>query len=181
MSATDQPQTPPSADPQPPAPEAAAVEAPAVEEEEQADEAAPAAPSLEAQLVEISGEADAPAALARFRSLVTAAREAEAAERRSLVADLISLGAETPATAWANGAPTSRLAAEPLPELRARVAALRSRPVASASVSAPPAGQTSGEEQLTDFERADAAKIQDPVARARFVAGRLARKNKHHG
>lgn len=32
--------------------------------------------------------------------------------------------------------------------------------------------------QLTDYERADAAKIKDPVARARFVAGRLARRAK---
>lgn len=32
--------------------------------------------------------------------------------------------------------------------------------------------------QLTDYERADAAKIKDPVARARFVVARLARRAK---
>jgi phage I-like protein len=105
----------------------------------------------------------------------------ETAERRSLVTELISLGAETPATAWSNNAPTARLAAEPLPELRSRVAALRSVPrPTSAGHTAPPAGSGApqGEEALEDYERADAAKIKDPEARARFVAKRLARKQK---
>ena len=106
----------------------------------------------------------------------------ETAERRSLVTELVALNAETPATAWSNGAPVARLAAEPLPELRSRVAALRSVPRASVGHAAPHAGAGPvGEEALTDFERADAAKIKDPEARARFVAKRLARKNKDHG
>lgn len=106
--------------------------------------------------------------------------KADASERRSLITELVALGAETPATAWANGAPTARLAAEPLPELRERVAALRAAKPAAAP-HPPVTGAGLGEEALEDYERADAAKISDPAARARFVAKRLARKNKDHG
>lgn len=103
----------------------------------------------------------------------------QAAERRSLVTELIALGAETPATAWSNNAPVARLAAESLDDMRSRVAALRSVPRPSAVAhSAPPAGGSLGEDALEDFERKDAAKIKDPEARARFVASRLARKQK---
>lgn len=103
----------------------------------------------------------------------------ESAERRSLVTELVSLGAETPATAWSKDAPVARLTAEPLDDLRSRVAALRSVPRPSAvGHTAPPAGSGQGEDALEDFERKDAAKIKDPVARARFVASRLARKQK---
>jgi ClpP class serine protease len=103
--------------------------------------------------------------------------KAEASERRSLITQLVALGAETPATAFADGAPVARLAAEPLAELRTRVAAL-SAGKSDATPKPPVTGAGTGEEQLTDFERRDAAKIEDPAARARFVAGRLARKQK---
>lgn len=103
----------------------------------------------------------------------------EGAERRSLVTELVALGAETPATAWNKDAPVARLAAEPLADLRSRVAVLRSVPrPTSAGHTAPPAGGSLGEDALEDFERKDAAKIKDPEARARFVASRLARKQK---
>lgn len=96
----------------------------------------------------------------------------ETAERRALVSDLVALGAETPATVAED-----HVSASPLPKLRARVAALRAtRPVASAPLQ-PPAS-AAGEDALSDFERRDAAKIKDPDARARFVAARLARKQK---
>lgn len=102
----------------------------------------------------------------------------ETAERRSLVTALVELGAETPATAWKDNAPTARLASEPLSDMRERVAALRLRKPA-AGYTPPPAGAGAvGEDALEDFERADAAKIKDPDARARFVASRLARKQK---
>jgi hypothetical protein len=111
------------------------------------------------------------AELEKFRS-EQAARET--AERRSLVTELVALGAETPATVE-----RSSLAAEPLDELRSRVAALRSMPRASAGHTPPAAGAGAlGEEALEDFERRDAAKIKDLDARARFVASRLARKQK---
>jgi ClpP class serine protease len=108
--------------------------------------------------------------------------ERETAERRSLVTALVELGAETPATAWSKDAPVARLAVEPLADLRSRVAALRLRKPAADHMP-PPAGSGMGEEALEDLERADAAKIKDPDARARFVASRLARKQKaqNHG
>lgn len=52
----------------------------------------------------------------------------EAGERRTLVAELVKLGVELPATAWADdkaAKPSRRLAAEPLSELRERVATWR--------------------------------------------------------
>jgi ClpP class serine protease len=117
-------------------------------------------------------EADA-AELAAFRA-DKAARET--AERRDLITQLVSLGAETPATAFANGAPVARLASEPLADMRTRVAALSAgKPVA---LTPPVTAAGTGEEALEDFERRDAAKIKDPEARARFVASRLARKQK---
>jgi len=92
----------------------------------------------------------------------------ESAERRSLVTELVTLGAEVPATAWSNGAPTARLAGEPLDELRTRVAALRSVPRASAGHTPPPAG-ASDVEGLSEAEAKHAEKISDPVARNKFV------------
>ena len=55
----------------------------------------------------------------------------EAAERRALVGELVKLGAEIPATAWANldaTTPVKRLADEPLVSLRDRVAKLSAVP-----------------------------------------------------
>lgn len=147
---------------------------------------APASPSLDASAP--VPEANAVVAV-EMPSALTAAERAElaqlradrdardATELRSLVTELVALGAETPATAFANGVPVPRLASEGLPALRERVAALRARPVASAPVR-PPVAAGDGEEALEDFERRDAAKIKDPDARARFVASRLARKQK---
>jgi phage I-like protein len=149
----------------PPAPAAQAELPPAAEAPP-----APAAASADAGL-----SAEERAELEAFR---TARNAQETAERRSLVTELIALNAETPATAWANGAPVARLASEPIAELRSRVAAIRSVPRASAGHTPPPAGGAQSEEELTDFERKDAAKIKDPEARARFVASRLARKQK---
>lgn len=59
----------------------------------------------------------------------------ESSERRGLVSSLVKLGAELPATAWADQAgtePVKRLADEPIDELRARVAKLQAaKPAAS--------------------------------------------------
>jgi ClpP class serine protease len=143
-----------------------------------APEAAAPAPLDIPVTVDLSSIADAERAeLATLR----AERDARtAADRRSLVTDLVALGAETPATAWKDGAPVARLASEPLDDLRGRVAALRAvkGPAAAAAVTPPASGAGLGEDDLQDFERADAAKIKDPAARARFVAGRLAKKQK---
>jgi hypothetical protein len=75
----------------------------------------------------------------------------EATERRSLVASLVKLGVELPATAWKDSTakvPCKRLLAEPIAELRARVATFaRARPGvltsgATTSGVVPPAGGT---------------------------------------
>lgn len=68
------------------------------------------------------------------------ARNLEVAERAGLVADLVKLGAEVPATAFADPlaekpAICARLASEPIASLRARVAALKA--AAGTAVRAP--------------------------------------------
>ena len=159
-------------------PEAAPESKPAEAEPEQpGDEQEPDAAPTPAASAKPS-VANAPrlvtaAEYAEFQELRADRVAREAAERRSLITALVELGAETPATIE-----RSSLAAEPLKDLRKRVAALRSVPRASAGHAPPPAGSGLGEDALEDFERADAAKIKDPAARARFVASRLARKQK---
>lgn len=110
-----------------------------------------------------AGDASAMAALARALgtdvggvvSAVTQLRERvdaqerreaviELGARRDLVAELVKLGVEIPATAWsgdpAQRQPCKRLMAEPIAELRARVEQLRAaRPVAPQN--APPDGR----------------------------------------
>jgi hypothetical protein len=159
-----------------PAPEVVA-EAPAAEEPAPAPapEAQPSA--LESELRSITGASDNAGALAVVRSLLTARDNAVAAERRSLIASLVELGAETPATAWRSNAPVERLASEPLESLRSRVASLRgARPTAPAVN--PPATGEGAYSDLTDLERAEAEKIKDPEARSRFVAIRRERHNR---
>lgn len=65
----------------------------------------------------------------------------ESGERRKLVGELVKLGAETPATAWADDdakAPCKRLVDEPIVELRARVAKLAKAKGASPVTPRPP-------------------------------------------
>lgn len=137
------------------------------------------APVVEAALdIPIVIDVDAFAAeRAELAALRADKAKREGAELRGLVTDLVALNAETPATAWIDGAPAPRLASEGLDSLRARVDALRNaRPAATAAVQPPAVAD--GLDALEDFERRDAAKIKDPDARARFVASRLARKQK---
>jgi hypothetical protein len=73
------------------------------------------------------------AALAKLTATVKALEdsraESEQVERVALVAELVVIGAETPATAWAGDAakrqPVARLSAEPLKDLKARVEMLK--------------------------------------------------------
>lgn len=86
-----------------------------------------------------------------------AEREArELAERRSLVARLVQLGVETPATAWSGNAedqmPCKRLAGEPLVDLRKRVSDMAA--VRGATPPTPPARVLPGVETLTAAELA---------------------------
>jgi hypothetical protein len=118
----------------------------------------------------------------------------EDSERRGLVAELVTLGIDTPATAWedveAKGdarKPCARLAAEPLADLRKRVSLIktsrgaRMTPVAGGH--APPAPATAGgepgkltEADLSPEELSKANEITDPKKRARFVELRLSRR-----
>lgn len=68
----------------------------------------------------------------------------DAVERRALVARLVKINVETPATAWADAtatAPSKRLADEPIASLRSRVATLESTLPKPAQI-APPSGAT---------------------------------------
>ncbi len=89
------------------------------------------------------------AAVARDRAVL------ELTERKALVASLVKIGAETPATSGlATGTLAPRLVSEPIAELRARVAAMTAaRPAARV---APPAG-TDDDADLSPAERAKCA------------------------
>jgi ClpP class serine protease len=135
---------------------------------------APAAvPAVEAALdIPVVVDLDAFAAeRAELAALRADKAKREGVELRGLVTDLVALNAETPATAWIDGAPAPRLAAEGLASLRARVDALRAvrsaNPVASAPV-APPAVVAS--DDLTPIEAHQASQIKDAAHRDRFVA-----------
>lgn len=115
-----------------PAPEPAAADEP-VEEEKQAA----------LSIRQLAGKATLSSALSIIESWRNAAAEqgkfeatrkaAESVERNQLVAELVQLGVETPATAWKKSAagvpdvssPVSRLAGEPIEELRDRVEHMR--------------------------------------------------------
>ena len=124
-----------------PVEEAVDPEAPAKEDLEE-DEKAGEAMAATARLLRLSGRSTLSASLddvatwkAAFveleasRAKLRAEQEKlEAGERRTLVAELVKLGVELPAMAWADdkaAKPSKRLAAEPLQELRERVATWR--------------------------------------------------------
>jgi hypothetical protein len=118
----------------------------------------------------------------------------EASERRGLVAELVTLGVEVPATAWEDAdakgderKPSARLAGEPIADLRKRVSLIktsrgaRMTPVAGGHT--PPAPATAGgepgkltEADLSPEELSKANEITDPKKRAKFVELRLSRR-----
>jgi phage I-like protein len=80
----------------------------------------------------------------QMQSAVATLSQTEAEERKTLVGKLVKLGAETPATAWKDGAPCARLTAEPIADLRLRVVELsKAKPAARAHVT-PPNGAGAG-------------------------------------
>ncbi len=119
---------PPPADDTAAAAETPAPPAPAPGEEEKA-----ASIAASAELLRITGAANPGEALTRIAAMFTSVQTLEAdrlaldlTERRGLIADLVTAGAETPATAWDGvdkdkRVPVKRLADEPIAELRARV------------------------------------------------------------
>lgn len=140
-------------------------------EDDRPDPAAEEYSALFAQLRTVAGVATPAEAVQVFGAMIARERAAELAARRIAITELVSLGAETPATAWANDAPVARLASEPLAALQARVVVLRAaRPEGSRHV--PPATAPGGAEGLTEIETRTADKIKDPAHRSAFVAAR---------
>lgn len=108
-------------------------------------------------------------------ALVLSRAADERNERLDLVGQLVKLGAELPATAWANAdkrVPDPMYAAMPIAALRARVAAFAAAP--RPAPIAPPRGVDGDVAALSDSDRARAAKMTDTNVRERFVAARLA-------
>lgn len=153
----------------------AEVEAPPAADpvEESADPPAPSDEPLEQ--ARAAGTPDELATLRAEVAALSAERDArDLDERRGLVARLVVLGAETPATAWSGDAarrqPCERLAREPLGSLRARVAALAAARPANAQHEPP----VSGSAALSSYEERLAAGM-TPVQRERFLALRATR------
>lgn len=136
-------------------------------------------------LTGVSDPGEAIAEMARRSALAVGVEEREAAvardravleltERKALVASLVKVGAETPATSGlASGTLVPRLMAEPIAELRARVAAMTAaRPVARV---VPPTDDSL--DGLSERERAMCAEMKiDPALYASDKAARAARK-----
>ena len=143
------------------------------------DEAEAMARAL-SSLLKVQGAAEVVAAVKALSADVAAlklSRDAdEHNERVQLVGELVKLGAELPATAWADAdkrVPVDVLRTMPMPALRARVEAFRKAPRAFAAT--PPAQGATGIAALSDEDRARAEQIKDPAARERFIVARLAR------
>jgi hypothetical protein len=147
------------------------AEAPAPEEQQAA-----------AAILHLSGKASLASSLPIVKAWQRAAAEqakfeerraaAEAVERRELVAELVKLGLETPATAWAPSAagvpdgitPVKRLQSEPIDDLRARVDVMRAAR-GQAWAPKPPAATAAGSLSALEIEKCKARGV-DPEAYA---------------
>lgn len=88
---------------------------------------------------------------AREAKIAEAKATLEAGERKRLVAELVKLGAEVPATAWSDdtaSAPCKRLQAEPIDELRARVQTLSAARGKAAAAKPPVSADASADGQV---------------------------------
>lgn len=95
--------------------------------------------------------------------------------RRELIGDLVKLGAETPATAWAdrdNLTPVDRLAKEDLAGLRARVVALKAAKGSVSTEVKPPA--KTEDFQLSAYDQTLLSTLKTDEQKARFIAARKA-------
>jgi len=138
-------------------------------------------------LTGVSDPGEAIAEMARRSALAVGVEEREAAvardravleltERKALVASLVKVGAETPATSGlASNTLVPRLMSEPIAELRARVAAMTAaRPAGAGARVVPGADPLEG---LSERERAMCAEMNvDPTRYASDKAARAARK-----
>lgn len=103
--------------------------------------------------------------LQEMRAKIEAQNKAiENADRERLVADLIRLGAETPATARTRGKLAARLASEPVVEMKARVAAL-----SKTRAPAPVAPRSDAPDGLSDRALEVYNRLPDDAAKARFL------------
>jgi hypothetical protein len=115
-------------------------------------------------------------AMAAERAALAAERDAlELDERRGLIAGLVKLGAETPATAWEGEAdkrvPCKRLASEPIADLRARCKALGAK--APPKEITPPATS----DQALSAEDEKRAANMTPAQRKKFEELRASRRS----
>jgi len=138
----------------------------------------PAEPPVEDPLAaQLAAQSRELTALRAAVGAITAERvSADNVTRRGLVAQLVELGIETPATAWQGDAserkPCARLGAESVVDMTSRIATLR-QALGAVRLNARPAAPTAG--SLSAHEQAAANKIKDPEARERFLARRIAR------
>lgn len=102
-----------------------------------------------------------------------AERDARAtAERAGLVGELVALGAERPATAYADGKLVARLASEPLAELRERVNVLKAHraPTAATPLAPPPVGPEASDLTPSQAKEAERLRKINAAQADRFVA-----------
>jgi hypothetical protein len=160
---------------------AAAADTPSEADDDEAkEESAALAKALSQSLGVDASAAAIVGEVKRLRNEVRAlslAREAEEQSQRvELVGELVKLGAELPATAWADPdgrKPASWLATMPIDTLRQRVEAFRARP--RPAEPKPPKRDALDATALSDADRIRAEGIEDKAARARFIALRLSR------
>ena len=104
----------------------------------------------------------------RTAALEAERKKIEDADRANLVTELIRLGAETPATARANGKLVKRLSDEPISSIKLRVEALsKSRPAA------PEAPKTVAHTDLGEAALRVYNQLPDDAAKQRFLDNHL--------
>lgn len=167
-------------------PLAAAADPPVPAPGEKKPEEASAATAALTALSKLAGGATEPGEIVRKLSEMSAtvakisadSAALEASERRGLVASLVKLGVELPATAW-EGDPSKlvvckRLSAEPIADLRARVETLKAaRP--TINLEAPPKGATATEvaEQVKALSANELKAIKDKgMTPEQFIAAK---------
>lgn len=139
--------------------------------------------TLRAELAKRDEDAKAAKLAAEHEAKVTKLA-AESTERRSLVAELVKLGRETPATAWADDSatmPRGSLGTMPLSELRDRVKAFGGVALARGDVTHPPLGHDSGrveyagsDVQISEYEVKCVTRAATEQRRVLTLSGRAA-------
>jgi ClpP class serine protease len=163
-----------------------ANDGPPAEDKPPEDEQPPAAM---VELLRLTGQASGPEALATVKAwqeshakaiednakLAAQVAEKETAERAGLVAELVTLGYETPPTAWEGDAekrqPKEPWASMTMPALRAYVAVKRENPRAFAGAKPVPSGANGSLMEKAKARGIDPEKVAEVRARFRTVRG----------